>query len=161
MFRLTIKKALAAAIGAAALATAGPANAGTTPSWDVSGAFCFAYGNTMVVTPNFGIMAANLYSYRGESQRVYARVALYSYNTGSWILTSHWIYGTAYDFTGPLQWTDLTTGQIFGSDGSAALTIDVYQRGTYLTKVQFAWDTSSAGAPGGTSDWFSEGVCAY
>ncbi|MDX6409570.1 MAG: hypothetical protein QOE13_2641 [Gaiellaceae bacterium] len=167
MLGFTIKKAaaLAAVIAAASLAVASPANASSTPSFDLGGTFCMATGpsNAMFMTmrPNFAIYAANLYS-RIESQRVYARAALYSLTTGKLVLVTNWIYGTAFDYDNPAGWFLLNDGTYLGPSGASILTFTVYQHGTYRVQLQFAWEQGSSGAPAGSSPWYwNGGSCSF
>jgi hypothetical protein len=162
MLHFTTKKAagLAAVIAAASLAVAAPAKAGNNPSITITPVFCSTF--TWQILPQFGILAADRYSYYGESQRVWVRSQVWSRTTQTWSPASHWYYGTATDTSGPQTWTDATTGQVTGNGNWTPITWNISQPGSYQVTLQFAWDQGSSDGPAGSTNALLEpGICTF
>ena len=162
MFRFTIKKAttLALLVLATSLAVAAPANAGDYPSYSMYSPFCSPWTGQQI--PQFGILAADRYTYRGETQRVWVRAQSYDWTRQAWSAPSHWFYGIATDFAGPQNWTDATTGQISGNANWSPIIFNVWASGTFQFALQFAWDQGSTGGPSGSTNFLWEpGTCKF
>jgi hypothetical protein len=146
----------------AGLAIAAPAVASSTPTYSMYSPFCQGWTTPRQMIPQFGILAADRYSYYGETQRVYVRGRAYNYTRGAWSDPSDWFYGTATDFAGPQTWTNLRTGEVSGNANWSPIIFTVFASGTYQVALQFAWDVSSSGAPAGSTSYLWEpGVCTF
>jgi hypothetical protein len=163
MTRMTSRKRLAALASTvlAALTLASAALAGSTPTVGVYSSTCTPYTASSIMAANYSILAANRYAGWGENQIVYVQATLYSHTTGSTVNTTPWIYGRAYDSTGPLAWFRYDDDAYLG-DAAYRLTFIRIPRGTYQVGVRFAWDASAWGAPSGSTGWiWSPGTCTF